>query len=125
MESWVKLRHQCSPLEVFLDLKEGSKSDVEERNNLLKAGDSLLFKVKLHNGQAFSVIREGSPTWDVVRFSWDSSGIVVHDREDKILAKATLTLTDEKICKLRMVDGSLELEPWQFRKRFLEGLFFP
>jgi hypothetical protein len=124
MESWVKLRHKCSPLEVFLDLKEGSKSDVEERNSLRKDGDPLLFKVKLHNGQAFSVIREGSPVYGVVRFAWDSSGIVVQDREDKILAKATLTLTDEKQCKLRIADG-LELEPWQFRKRFLEDLFFP
>ena len=36
---------------------------------------------------------------------------------------ATVGLNDEGRCVLRLEDGT-ELEPWQFRKRALEDLFF-
>lgn len=120
---WVKLRSECSPLEMFLKLKEGTKEDAEARNSLNAPDSTVSFKIVLLNGKAFSVIRQGSEVYGVVSFYWDKSGIEVRDREDKATVKATLTLTDEAECKFKMPDGT-ELSLWQFRKRMLEDLFF-
>lgn len=121
MENWVKLRHLCSPLEMFLQLKEGAKEDVETREKLVKDQDkgTVAFRIMSHNGKGFSVIREGHQISDWVEFTWEASGISVRNKDDKVVQKATLTLTDEGECKLRVSTGE-ELTCWQFRKRMLE-----
>jgi predicted polyphosphate/ATP-dependent NAD kinase len=110
---------------MFLQLKEGAKEDVETRQKLIKEEDkgSVAFAVTLHNGQGFSVRREGHKISDWVTFRWDASGISVTDKNDKIVQKATLALTDDAECKLKLSTGE-QLTCWQFRKRMLEDLFF-
>jgi hypothetical protein len=124
MENWVKLRHDCSPLEVFLALKEGANEDSNTRNELKGKDDPVRFRVAARNKHAFEVYRESGDDYTLVRVSWDRSGITVHDRQDKVIDKATLTLTDEGECKLKLASNGDELTGWQFRKRFLESLFF-
>jgi hypothetical protein len=119
---WVTLRHECSPLEVFIKLKEGAEQDVEVRNKLKKADADFAFKVRPQNGKSFSVLCEGS-VYGFVTFSWSPVGIKVTDESDKVIQEATLTLTDNGKCKLKLQNGE-ELECWQFRKRVLEDLFF-
>ncbi len=122
MENWVKLRHACSPLEMFIRLRHGAEEDVKARNELRKEGDQFLFKVVSDNG-TFAVSRESNRGAAWVDFTHTESGITVKDPTGKTIQETTLTLTDEGECKLRLPNGE-ELTCWQFRKRILEDLFF-
>ena len=135
MEDWVKRRNDCSPFEMFIRLRKGAEEDVKARNSLLKDGASVRFKVVADNG-TFGVSREavGQPDAttgpapekrisDWIDFSWDESGITVKDQKGKTVQAATVTLTDDGECKLKLSDGTV-LSCWQFRKRILEDLFF-
>jgi len=108
---------------MFLKLKEGAKGDVEARNSLKRSGENATFRIRLHNGKGFSVIREGEDPFDWVEVSWDKLGIYVKDRDEAVVCKATITLSDEGECKLRLPDGE-QLNCWQFRKKILQDLFF-
>jgi hypothetical protein len=125
MENWVKLRHECSPLEMFLKLKDGVREDIETREKLIRDQDkgTVAFSMMPLNGRGFTVLREGHLISDWVEFTWDAAGISVRNKEDKVVQKATLTLTDDGECKLKLATGE-ELTCWQFRKRTLENLFF-
>jgi hypothetical protein len=123
VENWVKLRNECSVLDMFLKLKEGSKHDVDERNAIPKPGQNASFRIRFQNEKGFSVIREGQYPFDWVDVSWDNLGIYVKNRDEAVVYKATITLTDEGECALRLSTGE-ELNCWQFRKKILEGLLF-
>lgn len=128
IENWVELRHKCSPLEIFIKLQHGAEEDVKARNSLLRNGASAEFHVFAQDNY-FTVakdIRDESgnisrlASW--VQFSWDENGIAVKSRQDTKGKRAFLTFTDKAQCKLRL--DNEELSCWQFRKRFLEDLFF-
>lgn len=64
---------------------------------------------------------EGEYPFDGVDVSWDKSGIYVKPRDEAVAYSATLSLSDEGECKLRLSTVE-ELNCWQFRKRILDQL---
>ncbi|MDG7001406.1 MAG: hypothetical protein JRN15_20100 [Nitrososphaerota archaeon] len=127
LENWVKLRHECSPFKIFVELQTGIEKDLEARKGLLKTTDPVKFTLEARDN-FFTVTREFTDNLaDVhsmwVQFAWDKTGITVKINGAKNLQKATLTLTDDAECKLKL-EGGEELSCLQFRKRFLEDIFF-
>jgi len=120
MDNWVKLRHECSPLVMFTKLRLEAEKDVKIRNQVGE-DRSAIFKIIKHDGN-FSIAREGHE-YDVRDFIRTESGIMVKDKDETVVLEATLTLTDEAECRLKLKSGE-ELTTWQFRKRALEDLFF-
>ncbi|HEV3277716.1 MAG TPA: hypothetical protein VG860_12935 [Terriglobia bacterium] len=128
MDNWVKLRIDCSPFKVFVELRKGAKEDAETRNKGRTDAEVNRYSFDVTNGEndrVFTVWRH-SPDENLnsaVDFSWSNSGILVRGFKGQTLIEATLTLDDEGNCKLRV--GLENLTSWQFRKRALEPLFFP
>jgi hypothetical protein len=132
MENWVQLRYKCSPAEVFTEVRQGIEEDVTRINEIHKDNAEIKFSVVGKNGK-FSVCRKGplvsagetnamAFSLTCVDFTVTESGIAVKTAAGTS-EQATLTLTNEAECKLRLKDGQ-ELDSWQFRKRYLEDLFF-
>jgi hypothetical protein len=132
MENWVQLRHKCSPVEVFTEIRQEIEDDVACINGLYKKNSEVKFTTVGKNGK-ITVCRKGpyqstgiggSAVQGVicVDFVLTDWGIIVKPYEGD-QQNVTLTLTDEAECKLKLKDGT-ELNRWQFRKRFLEDLFF-
>ena len=127
LENWVNLQHECSPFKIFVELQNGAEKDVETRTKLLKPTDTATFDIET-NDNYFTVTRHcpddlGDTHSMWVQFAWDNTSITVKTNGAKNLQKATLTLTDDAECKLKLENGE-ELDCRQFRKRFLEDLFF-
>lgn len=129
IENWVKLRHECSPLEIFIRLQHGAEEDVKTRNSLRGVKTLAEFRI-LSEDRYFTVIRDVKDEFGSVhrlalwvQFAWDKTGITVKTNGAKNVQKATLTLADDAECKLKLESGE-ELSCSQFRKRFLEDLFF-
>lgn len=128
MEDWVRLRHNCSPYEIFLKLRAGCEEDVKVRNELKEPGQQLSFRMT-KNGNSFLVLREGPRNYASIEFKWNESEITVRSEMTqnfqtyaKDSLRVTLTLTDEGDCRIKM--DSQELTCAQFRKRVLEDLLF-
>ena len=128
MENWVKLRYNCSPYEIFLKLRAGAEEDVKTISALKKDGEQVSFRI-MKNGNSFTVLRESPRSHASVEFKWSEHQITVlpesitnFNRAAGKPLEATLTLTDEGECKLRV--GQEILSCAQFRKKVLEDLFF-
>jgi len=128
IENWVKLRHECSPLEIFIKLRHGAEEDVKARNSLLRSDASVEFGIFAQDN-FFSVTKDVRDEFGNIRklaewvqFSWDHNGITVKSEKDTKGKTASLALTDDAQCRLKL-DGD-ELSCGQFRKRILEDLFF-
>lgn len=132
MDNWVKLRYKCSPAEVFTEVRLGIEEDVACINEIHKENAEIKFSILGKNGK-LSVCRKGplvligiteamQLSVTCVDFIATESGILVKT-PDGDQEHATLTLTDDAECKLKLEDGT-ELDSWQFRKRYLEDLFF-
>lgn len=127
LESWVRLRHECSPFKMFVELQTGAEKDLESRKQLLKKADLVKFTTE-GSDTYFTITREFTDDQGFVhsmwvQFAWDKTGITAKVNGAKNLQKATLTLTDDAECKLKLESGE-ELSCLQFRKRFLEDIFF-
>lgn len=126
IKNWVELRYNCSPLEMFTRIRHGVEEDINLLASLRKDKQPAVeFKI-IAERNFFTVTRliageyaDRSP-W--VQFSWNNDGIGVKNFVGAA-EKAALTLNDDAECKLKLEDGK-ELNCWQFRKRFLEDLFF-
>jgi hypothetical protein len=121
---WVKRRHECSIDLVFVRLRDQVEKDVAARNELRqeRGETSFKFRCEIEDGN-FMVILEGQQRFDGVKFVRSKDAIAVHQlKSDKLISEATLTLSDEGECKLK-VSGK-ELDLWQFRMKALEDLFF-
>lgn len=128
MENWVKLRHECSPFKVFLELRNGTEEDVSVRNQISANSQNVVYEVdSAQDEMSFQVIGTiqaaipGLPLGRSVKFQRTENGITVQ-RAGKPNIDAVLTLTNDNECKLQV--GSDILTLWQFRKRALEDLFF-
>lgn len=124
--NWVKLRHECSPFDMFTRLRHGAEQDINTLESLRKdKAPAAEFKI-IAEHNFFTIKRyitgkyaDRNP-W--VQFSWDDSGITVKEDSGKV-TKAIVTLNDDGNCRLKLESGE-ELNCWQFRKHFLEDLFF-
>ena len=124
--NWVKERHACSIEAVFERLKLGVQSDVEERQKLRERGEfgfesSFTFTPTIDRFSA-SVRTHDSGRAVVFCLRRNRNHIVILDDNNKEMMSATVTLTDDREC--RIVVGLEIIEEWQFRKRALEFLFF-
>jgi hypothetical protein len=125
---WVKVRAQCSIQHVFKELELGVCEDVEQAQSLVGPNERIRFSVAKSGTSRFAALRINDPITSIshsVYFSCRRNEIQVsedgsHGEEPRMTA--TLTLTNEGHCKLKV--GNEELYQWQFRRMALEGLFF-
>lgn len=120
---WVTERNKCSVVSMFHTLKTLAKRDVETRLKLRPAQSAGFdFGLQFEDGNSsFSVVKVGFGIDLLVRFTYDANRIHVETNQGQTL-DASLTLTNEGRCKLRV--EKQELEPWQFLRLVLEPLFF-
>jgi hypothetical protein len=122
---WVNARARCTVQEAFKELEQGVQVDVEAANALVTTGDPLRFSITKSFATHFTVNRIDDPVRSqgrAIDFVWSDNKIEVCNQNNQLLHAATLTLTNEGRCKLRV--GDEELEMWQFRRMALEKLFF-
>jgi hypothetical protein len=121
---WVEARSKCSIAVVFAEIRLGAIGDCEQAQAELSKNGWPGFETTEMRSNRFAVIRSHNPAFNrSVEFVCNGSAIEVNDGNGKILMTATLTLTDEGECKLKV--GDRELDQWQFRRAALEELFFP
>lgn len=119
---WVKERTACTADRIFIQVVEGMKKDIAERNvansNAPVLGDFTA------DGKTF-VIGEGGnfARRERIRLASLNGKIEAHDDFRKVVIAAEVFLNDEGRGKLRLSDGK-EIEQWQFRRMVLEDLFF-
>jgi hypothetical protein len=123
---WVIARSKCSIATMFMELELGVIDDTEKAQSLVPPQEWTKFSVTKTIGTRFAAARVDDPVTcraTRVHFSYANNEIQVHDNDGKLLLKATLTLTNDGECKLKV--GEQELDQWQFRRMALESLFFP
>jgi hypothetical protein len=122
---WVTERHKCLPSNVLDKLRMQIEQDVEKRKELMSASERTRLNFFIvDDGRQFIVKVEGqNHLYRAARFGLTPNGIVVHDpASGKQLHEATLTLSDDGECRLRI--GEREYDLWQFRKLVLHDIFF-
>jgi hypothetical protein len=125
---WVKARAECSIHLVFKELELGVREDVEKAQSLVRPHETIRFSVAKGNSSRFAAMRVDDPIASIsqsVYFVCKGNEIHVYEESkagEELRMTATLTLTNEGHCKLKV--GNEELYQWQFRMMALEGLFF-
>jgi hypothetical protein len=126
---WISARAECSPSQVFQKLRLQLKNDVEKRNAIRTENEKSRYVFTIHSDtRRISVFVEGQLEYgdtfnEGVVFSRTYTGIDVHKgTSDELLFQATLTLSNDGVCRLRI--GDTEHSLWQFRKLALEEVFF-
>ena len=122
---WVTERTKCSIENVFEQLRLDVKSNVEKRQELRERSSEFGFTNAFSfasNMGKFSASMNTHNYRGTVIFVLRKNSIVVLDENEQVQFSATVTLNNNKQC--RLVVGNEELEPWQFRKKTLEKLFF-
>jgi len=127
MTDWVTERNKCSIDKVFEQMRLDVKDDVEKRQELRVKHPEFGFLTGFHFNSSTSKFsastqRQGGSL--SITFCNRKSRIAVMDENDKEFMSGTLTLTDDMECRIVVSGESQPLEPWQFRKRALEKLFF-
>jgi hypothetical protein len=124
--NWVEAREQCSPANMFAQLRLEIENDVKTRNGQLPS-NSLHRFVFSSTQNSFCVTREvpsQSHANCSVTFGFDGNRIsATNNEERKLIFRATLTLGDDGICRFKIESGELK-ESWQLRRMALEDLFF-
>jgi hypothetical protein len=121
---WVVARSKCSIAVVFTELQLGAVDDAKKAHSNLSQEGWPTFEATNIIGNSFCVVRAHNPVCSKrVEFSRSENEIQVRDNDGKLFMTATLTLTNEGECKLKV--GDQELDQWQFRRMALENLFFP
>ena len=119
---WVTATCQCSTANIFETLKAQVKSDVEKRKSSAPEAQARGSFSVVTNGGSFAVtVQDFRTPHRAVVFELVAEGIRVHD-DQKLSFIATATISNERICKLKVDDQ--EYEFWQVRKMALENLFF-
>jgi hypothetical protein len=121
---WVNARAACSPVKVFEQLRIQVTNDIERRNEI-RGTTSYKFDMGIEQGMFFVFI-DPWPTKPVpyrsIKFHLHGDQIIVRDGDDTDILVASLALSDEGDCRLRIKDKLYEL--WQVRNMALEKLFF-
>jgi len=124
---WVKVRAECSIHHVFKELELGVHEDIEKMQSFVKPDETIKFSVVKTSSGRFAAMRVNNPfsTSQSVYFVCKNNEISVHEDGsfgEELRMTATLTLTNDGHCKLKV--GDEELYQWQFRRMALERLFF-
>ena len=120
---WVKARAECSTTEMFNKLRLQVQKDVE-RWKALKVNSEL--KISMDNeAGVFAVSVEGVAVYRGVRFILAEDAIVVDGiAPEKRMFLASVTLSDDGECRLKITGKEKEYDLWQFRKLALEWVLF-
>jgi hypothetical protein len=122
---WVNERARCTPAIIFETLRSQVENDIKARNLI---GPQHGFPKRNFELQAdenwFAVIQKRFPERPKgVFFHLTLGGIKTRNAETSSdLLEASLTLSDEGKCRLKVDDKEYNL--WQFRKLVLHYLFF-
>jgi hypothetical protein len=125
---WVKARAECSLQHIFKELELGVRQDCEKAQALVPPKYPTTFSVTKTYGTRFAAVRVDDPLSAISRsiyFACSGGKITVSSDGsvgEEVKMTATLTLTNEGHCKLKV--GDEELFQWQFRRMALEDLFF-
>jgi hypothetical protein len=130
---WVQARAKCSLLCVSKELRAGVIADVEARKAEQKPSESFEWSVTNVIEGRFAVVREDTGEMATVSGFQRGGGSASIDfvlsndyievmGESASKFKASVTLNNEGLCKLKV--GDLELDQWQVRRMALEELFF-
>jgi len=125
---WVTARAECSVVHVFKEIEQGVIADVEKAQSFVLPTEPIKFSIAKGASNRFTVVRVDDPISAIshsVYFVCKRGEIQVYEdaaNGEELRMKATLTLTDDGHCKLKV--GDEELYQWQFRRRALENLFF-
>jgi hypothetical protein len=123
---WVKARNDCSIDTVFDRLRLGVQGDVVKRERIRASSGADPRKGKFtfasNIGRFSASFRTHDNEGSVIIFTLRRNRIVITNDQDEQLMSATVTISDDRECRI-VVDGE-QLEEWQFRKRALETLFF-
>ena len=118
---WVSERAACSPAKIFEALKIDLANDVATRQALCSKGAFHEFSY-IPKGTACIVLLQGNNLYESVVFSLTDKGISVKGGDGQPIFDATLTLSDDGRCRVK-INGQ-ERELWQMRKMALEKIFF-
>jgi hypothetical protein len=122
---WVHVRSECSLPNIFKELEQGVRDDLEAAQSLVPPRNELKFSLAKASTKRFSAVRVDDPMRAIsnaVDFVCARDKIEVYDTSNQLLYSATLTLNNEGKCRLLVSDT--ELTQWQFRRIALEKLFF-
>jgi hypothetical protein len=131
----VTARAECTARSMFKRLRHEIGADVAMRSKYLsesQKSNGLSFSVEDQNDDSFVVYRKGLGLAGTVSFGIIGPSLVAIDGAGGTM-EATIGMNDSGRCMLRVprpdnsgkVTGHYEIETWQFRKKALEGLFFP
>lgn len=118
---WVTAQSACSLTKIFETLKLQVLQDVEIRNKLRPQLAGYKFDMAIKASHFTVFVESNSPHWGV-QFSLSEKTIEVRDDRNAVMIEATLTLNDQRECRLKIKGQEHEL--WQFRRLALEKLFF-
>lgn len=116
--NWVKARSECSPSQLFNELRLGVEDDIAEINKLPGKDAHIAQNC---NGKTFKVWRGESPE-PSVKFCLNTDRIEIFDGNGTLTRSYSVSFSSEGRCVLVGSDG--EAEQWQARREALEGLFF-
>lgn len=122
---WVHARSACRAINVFKELEQGVREDVDVAQSLVPERYETKFSVVKAVANRFSVVRVEDPMTSNSRsvdFAFGKDRINVYDDKDQLMYSASLTLNNQGACRLLVNEG--ELTQWQFRRMALEKLFF-
>jgi|ERR1039457_7238742 hypothetical protein len=122
---WVHARSACRAVNVFKELEQSVREDVDAAQSLVPARSEIKFSVVKAVASRFSVVRVEDPMTSSSRsvdFAYGNDRINVYDDKDQLMYSATLTLNNQGACRLLVNDE--QLTQWQFRRMALEKLFF-
>jgi len=120
---WVKARAECSATEIFEKLRIQVQKDVD-RWKALKVSSELKVSTANEAG-VFAVSVDGVGVYRGVRFSLEENAIVVDGiAPEKRMFLASVTLSDDGECRLKITGKEKEYDLWQFRKLALEWVLF-
>jgi hypothetical protein len=122
---WVSERAKCTPAAVFEALRNQVDRDIKIRNLIgpQEGFPKRSFILKEEAGW-FAILQRRFPEEEKGAFFMRTPpGIVVRDAESRRdICAASLTLSDEGKCRLKVGDSEYTL--WQFRELSLHDLFF-
>jgi hypothetical protein len=119
---WVNARCECSLAVVFQQLKMQIDADVEQRNLKRSPTPYYAFSVTSTISSITVMLNGNGIQPHLILLKLGDKNIAVYDDNNQLMFEASLTLSDDGQCRLKIKDQ--EKEFWQFRRMALEKLFF-
>jgi len=121
---WVTAQAGCSAVQMFQNLQDGAKVDVERRN-LAASGRSDTWRFEFHDGdEGFEVVRIAASSKDGAAVTFALDGPRINIDGDGVDLRITAVVGINPAGECRYFVGELEFLGWEIRKQALDLLFF-